>query len=133
MSSKNQECGSILKKALPLPPPFPSHKANGLRVRENCWCALNAVNTSLDRLFDEAYRADVSIFTENGDVIYAHASILVSFSAEKTCICIYVHNKLMWKLYTQNVACFELILRDAGHGFSSLQGYASKTETARSE
>lgn len=88
MKSKNQECGSNLGKAsLPLPPPFPSHhKANGLRMRENCWCALNAVNTSLDRLFDEAYRADVSILTENGDVIYAHASILVSFSTPSTSI-----------------------------------------------
>ncbi|XP_057784469.1 BTB/POZ and TAZ domain-containing protein 4 [Salvia miltiorrhiza] len=77
MNCKNQEC---LDKALPLPPPLPSHKrgllTSGLKRRDNCFCAHNAVNTSLDRLFDEAYRADISILTEDGGVIYAHASIL---------------------------------------------------------
>jgi len=33
---------------------------------------------SWDRLFDEAYRADVKIHTNNGIIIYGHASILVS-------------------------------------------------------
>ncbi|XP_047973978.1 BTB/POZ and TAZ domain-containing protein 4-like [Salvia hispanica] len=74
MNCKNQEC------SLPLPPPFPSQRigllTSGLTKRENCFCAHNAVNTSLDRLFDEAYRADISVSTEDGGIIYAHASIL---------------------------------------------------------
>ncbi|EPS67454.1 hypothetical protein M569_07322, partial [Genlisea aurea] len=32
--------------------------------------------TALDRLFDEAYRADVSISTDGGSVLYAHSNIL---------------------------------------------------------
>lgn len=33
------------------------------------------------QMFDEAYRADVVITTDQGSVIYAHASILVSSSS----------------------------------------------------
>ncbi|KAH6803879.1 BTB and TAZ domain protein 4 [Perilla frutescens var. frutescens] len=68
MNCKDKEC-----PALPLPP----KKGLVMRERRENWCcAPNAVNSALDRLFDEAYRADVSILTDDGGVIYAHASIL---------------------------------------------------------
>ncbi|KNA04602.1 hypothetical protein SOVF_198170 [Spinacia oleracea] len=40
-------------------------------------CNVSTATTDLyDRLFDEAYRADVVVHTDNGGQIYAHASIL---------------------------------------------------------
>lgn len=69
------------EKALPLPlPPLPPSfqaKGSGLKMSKKC-CFPNAVNSSWDRLFDEAYGADVSIITDGGAIIYAHAAILVS-------------------------------------------------------
>ncbi|KAL6573052.1 hypothetical protein OROHE_002528 [Orobanche hederae] len=85
MACRNEKSPSTLEKALPHPPPLPSqlstrshHKGftiNGSKIRENC-CVPIAVNSSWDRLFDEGYRADVSISTDGGGVIYAHASVL---------------------------------------------------------
>ncbi|KAG8384281.1 hypothetical protein BUALT_Bualt04G0102100 [Buddleja alternifolia] len=74
----------------PLPPPLPHHFNSRLHhklstiatsssnIRGKCCSVSNAVcnNNSYDRLFDEGYRADVSISTQNDDVIYAHACIL---------------------------------------------------------
>lgn len=87
MDCRNKECPSTLEKALPLPPPLPSHfntrfhqkglLITGSKIRGYC-CVPHAINSSWDRLFDEGYRADVSILTDDGGVIYAHASILVS-------------------------------------------------------
>lgn len=73
MNSTNQ--------ALPIPPPLPSHKKG---MTQKCYCAPTPVNNALDRLFDEGYRADVSILTDYGGLIYAHATILVSFDGDKT-------------------------------------------------
>ena len=43
-------------------------------------CSLNTeTRVSYDRLFDEAYRADVVVHTDSGGQIYVHASILVRF------------------------------------------------------
>lgn len=73
------------KKALPHPPPLPSYfntrshnkgfSIKGSQIRGQ-WRAPSAANSSWDLLFDEGYRADVSISTDGGDVIYAHTSIL---------------------------------------------------------
>ena len=63
------------KKSLPpLPPRFPS-LMDRLKMSKKS-CLPNAVNSSWDRLFDEAIGADVSILTDGGDVIYAHSAIL---------------------------------------------------------
>ncbi|GFP90283.1 BTB/POZ and TAZ domain-containing protein 4 [Phtheirospermum japonicum] len=81
-----EEFQSTLEKSvLPHPPPLPVHlntkynqkgfAINGQKIRGHC-CVSNAVNSSMDRLFDEGYRADVSISTDGGAVIYAHASVL---------------------------------------------------------
>ena len=55
--------GSILSKNKPL------------WMQKKC-CTSQDMMESWDRLFDEAYRADVKIHTDSGIVIYAHASIL---------------------------------------------------------
>ncbi|KAK4488439.1 hypothetical protein RD792_004203 [Penstemon davidsonii] len=79
MDCRNEEFSSTLEKSLPLPPPLPAHLNTKFgqksKIKENC-CVPNAVNNSWDRLFDEGYRSDVSILTDDGGVIYAHASIL---------------------------------------------------------
>lgn len=77
----------LSKQTAPMPPPLPSpartnlhHKRLGpcgSQNRGNCR-ASTAGNNALDRLFDEGYRADVLIHTDNGGVIHAHGSILVS-------------------------------------------------------
>nr|GMC66301.1 BTB/POZ and TAZ domain-containing protein 4-like [Ipomoea batatas] len=65
-----------LDKCVPIPPPLPPSyhpnrsMASRSSMREDCCLS------SADRLFDEAYRADVTINTSNGFVIYAHSSIL---------------------------------------------------------
>lgn len=89
MGPGNEESPSSLEKTmLPVPPPLPVHlnsrfyqrgfSTSGSNNRGHC-CSSNWINDSMDRLFDEAYRADVLILTDAGGVIYAHASILVSF------------------------------------------------------
>lgn len=83
MDCENNRCS---EKALPpLPPALPLHfhEKGGLRRSIRC-CIPNAVNSSWDRLFDEAYGADVSIVTDGGAVIYAHSAVLVS-----SYICVY--------------------------------------------
>ncbi|KAL8472920.1 hypothetical protein ACS0TY_029951 [Phlomoides rotata] len=75
MDCENKKC---LEKALPpLPPPVPLPflTNHGLKMCKK-GCFRNSVNSSWDRLFDEAYGADVSILTDGGAVIYAHAAIL---------------------------------------------------------
>ncbi|KZV24606.1 BTB/POZ and TAZ domain-containing protein 4 [Dorcoceras hygrometricum] len=73
------------KTMLPVPPPLPVHlntrsyqrglSTSGSKGRGHC-CSSDSINDPMDRLFDEAYRADVSILTDDGGVIYAHACIL---------------------------------------------------------
>ncbi|CAK9137902.1 unnamed protein product [Ilex paraguariensis] len=75
----------IADKNLPVPPPLlglvtTSCPQKGLVMKRSSLrgqsCVSTAMRNSWDRLFDEAYRADVSINTASGEVIYAHASIL---------------------------------------------------------
>ena len=72
----------------PAPPPLPGPATNcrqkGLfmmnnesAIRENS-CVSTATRDLWDRLFDGGYRADVTIKTDNGGIIYAHANVLVS-------------------------------------------------------
>ncbi|CAI9111282.1 OLC1v1011470C1 [Oldenlandia corymbosa var. corymbosa] len=78
---------SLTSKHIAVPPPPPSprpcvtwlhRKTSGpcrSQNREFC-CASAAGNDAMDRLFDEGYRADVLIHTDQGGLIYAHANIL---------------------------------------------------------
>ncbi|XP_022885991.1 BTB/POZ and TAZ domain-containing protein 4-like [Olea europaea var. sylvestris] len=64
--------------AFPLPPPLPTQKGftpTKSKIK-SCFSASITMNHSLDCLFDEGYRADVSILMDYDNVIYAHASIL---------------------------------------------------------
>ncbi|CAM8992774.1 unnamed protein product [Rhodiola kirilowii] len=73
-------------EASPQPPPVPSEavrcgrRSKEARLREcNSVEQCNVSKASRDmweRMFDEAYRADVVVSTDQGGVIYAHASIL---------------------------------------------------------
>lgn len=84
MNRKDEESPRV--RASPNPPPLPvaftssrqesTVVARKLAVRKNC-CTPTATKNTWDCLFDEGYRADVSINTDNGGIIYAHASILV--------------------------------------------------------
>ncbi|KAF8404891.1 hypothetical protein HHK36_009786 [Tetracentron sinense] len=47
-------------------------------------CITTATKDMWERLFDTGYRADVSINTDNGGVIYAHASILLASPVMKS-------------------------------------------------
>nr|XP_016480334.1 PREDICTED: BTB/POZ and TAZ domain-containing protein 4-like isoform X1 [Nicotiana tabacum]XP_016480335.1 PREDICTED: BTB/POZ and TAZ domain-containing protein 4-like isoform X1 [Nicotiana tabacum] len=66
--------GFPLERTLPNPPPLPV-AWNSPIMRRNC-SNFTAAKNMWDCLFDEGYRADVSINTDNGGTIYAHASIL---------------------------------------------------------
>lgn len=72
----------ISEKSVPVPPPLPHYRLPDkvlLKAVSNSslpCSSSNAGNALLDRLFDEAYRANVLIRTEDGSVIYAHADIL---------------------------------------------------------
>ncbi|KAL7101501.1 hypothetical protein ACP275_08G057700 [Erythranthe tilingii] len=86
MDRRNEESPSSMEKSLPHPPPMPPHFntrfhhkgliITGSKIRGHCFLPSIAVNSSWDRLFDEGYRADVTILTDDGGVIYAHSSIL---------------------------------------------------------
>ncbi|EXB94057.1 BTB/POZ and TAZ domain-containing protein 4 [Morus notabilis] len=70
----------LVTEKIPLPPPPPSGASTGYCKRSvtnrSSYCVPTAMKDSWDRLFDEGYRADVFIQTENGGIIYAHSSIL---------------------------------------------------------
>ena len=70
-----------------MPPPLPksaisSHLQKGLVSSESLQRGYSCVSTALrdrwDSLFDEAYGADVTIHTDHGGIVYAHAYVLVS-------------------------------------------------------
>ncbi|XP_059641866.1 BTB/POZ and TAZ domain-containing protein 4 [Cornus florida] len=73
------------KRNSPVPPPLPQPSTTGYPSKglvmngsslRRCGFVTTATRDLWDRLFDEGYRADVSINTINGGIIYAHASIL---------------------------------------------------------
>ncbi|CAH1421203.1 unnamed protein product [Lactuca virosa] len=77
MGSSFEESGMAVKRDAPVPPPLPAttlmtrKPPSGRRI-----CCVSATTTEIwDSLFDDAYRADVSIHTTH-DIIYAHSSIL---------------------------------------------------------
>ncbi|KAI3722688.1 hypothetical protein L2E82_33730 [Cichorium intybus] len=87
MNNSNEEVPLIARKIEPVPPPLPSTTATnhpkGCMPSKNrsTWirrdCSFSAPKSeSWDRLFDEAYRADVKIYTDNDTIINAHANIL---------------------------------------------------------
>ncbi|KAK7853506.1 BTB/POZ and TAZ domain-containing protein 4 [Quercus suber] len=73
------------ERVAPMAPPLPGtatssynqkgYLMNGSQQRGYC-CVSTSTKELWDRLFDEGYRADVSINTDNGGTIYAHANIL---------------------------------------------------------
>lgn len=72
-------------KKVPVPPPSPSRSTIYPKRRINDGSSLRRysgiskeTNDLWDRLFDEGYRADVSVSTDNGGIIYAHSNVLVS-------------------------------------------------------
>jgi hypothetical protein len=77
-----EESPLIAKEVAPVPPPLPARSCtlsgltmNGMPVR-GYNCVSTATRDLWECLFNDCYRADVNIITENGGVIYAHASIL---------------------------------------------------------
>ncbi|KAL4582170.1 hypothetical protein LXL04_006712 [Taraxacum kok-saghyz] len=82
MGSSYDESPMVVKQDEPVPPPLPapSSTTTVLTRRPACRrriCCVTAATTEIwDSLFDDAYRADVSIHTTSNDVIYAHSSIL---------------------------------------------------------
>lgn len=79
MGSCYEESLMVVKRDAPVPPPLPTTARPSMAVlrRRSC-CASVSTTESWDRLFDDAYRADVSVLTSSDDIIYAHSSILVS-------------------------------------------------------
>lgn len=89
MDDMCKESSPVNKTVCPAAPPFPgsettSYRRKGMVMDESPLkgqrCVSTATRDLWDRLFDEAYGADVLINTDNGGIIYAHASILVSSS-----------------------------------------------------
>lgn len=85
MESACEGSNFVGEKIPPPPPPLPgpstSYSKRAVENRSSSAirgysCVSNTTKDSWDRLFDEGYRADVSIKTENGGIIYAHSSIL---------------------------------------------------------
>ncbi|KAL2522503.1 BTB/POZ and TAZ domain-containing protein 4 [Forsythia ovata] len=78
MDSGYNESPLILDKAYPVPPPLPTQKgfmSTKSKIRAYS-SSSSTMNHTLDSLFDEGYRADVSIIMDYDNIIYAHTSIL---------------------------------------------------------
>ncbi|KAE9449619.1 hypothetical protein C3L33_18482, partial [Rhododendron williamsianum] len=77
-----EESPLIANEVSPVPPPLPTRSCHprGLAVNEipvrGYSCVSTATRDLWECLFNDGYRADVSINTEDGGIIYAHASIL---------------------------------------------------------
>ncbi|MFS7973793.1 putative histone acetyltransferase [Helianthus anomalus] len=77
MENGHQESAMVVRRDVPVPPPLPARFGTSkVVVRRRGCCAAPSTTETWDRLFDDAYRADVSIQTSSDDVIYAHSSIL---------------------------------------------------------
>lgn len=65
---------------VPVPPPLPRTTCPCKGYRSPSGRSYVSVETKnlWERLFDEGYKADVYINTDNGGIIYAHSGILVS-------------------------------------------------------
>ncbi|XP_071730972.1 BTB/POZ and TAZ domain-containing protein 4-like [Rutidosis leptorrhynchoides] len=69
-----EESSLVVKGDAPVPPPLPVART-AVMGRKNHHVSA-ATTESWDRLFDDAYRADVAIHTNSDDIIHAHSSIL---------------------------------------------------------
>lgn len=90
MDNIHEEIPLIANKIQPVPPPISSPSTPVVTHRKFCSsnknrstlirnkCSISQAKELWDHLFDEGYRADVEIHTDSDNVIYAHASILVS-------------------------------------------------------
>ncbi|KAI3798971.1 hypothetical protein L1987_34259 [Smallanthus sonchifolius] len=88
MEISHEEIPLIANKSEPVPPPLSGPSSTIVIHRKCCSlnknrstlmgrdCSISQARDSWDRLFDEAYRADVEIHTDSDAIIYAHASIL---------------------------------------------------------
>ncbi|KAH8503235.1 hypothetical protein H0E87_014506 [Populus deltoides] len=85
MDNISEEFALVAKKGAPVPPPSrgpptTSYHQKGLFINASTLRGYSCVRTATrdlwDQLFDEGYRADVTISTDNGGSIYAHASVL---------------------------------------------------------
>ena len=89
MNNSNEEVPQIARKIEPVPPPLPVSSTTSINHPKGCtpskirssWmqrdsCVSSPAKESWNRLFDEAYRADVKIYTDNDTIITAHANIL---------------------------------------------------------
>lgn len=84
MENISEELPLVAKKEAPVPPPrcppTTSYHQKGLFVNASTLRGYSCVRTATrdlwDQLFEEGYRADVTISTDNGGSIYAHASVL---------------------------------------------------------
>lgn len=82
----NEGSAPVSKEVSQTIPPWPGPVTNnfhkGLSIdgspQRGYSCVSTATKDSWERLFDEGYRADVSVNTDDGGIIYAHANILVS-------------------------------------------------------
>ncbi|KAG6767061.1 hypothetical protein POTOM_028240 [Populus tomentosa] len=81
----SEEFPLVAKKGAAVPPPSrgpptTSYHQKGLFINASTLRGYSCVRTATrdlwDQLFDEGYRADVTISTDNGGSIYAHASVL---------------------------------------------------------
>lgn len=80
MGNSYEESRMVVKREIiPIPPSLPRTTMirKAVLSRRSC-CVSGAMTESWDRLFDDAYRADVSIPTSSDEIIYAHSNILVS-------------------------------------------------------
>ncbi|KAJ1381789.1 SPOP, C-terminal BACK-like domain [Sesbania bispinosa] len=78
------------KQFIPLPPPLPHSAAtsfpckclvtNNSASRGHSRSVSSSTRDLWDRLFDEGYKADVCINTDNGGIVYAHSNILAMAS-----------------------------------------------------
>ncbi|CAH8280979.1 unnamed protein product [Arabidopsis lyrata] len=71
----HQSFKSADSSSVPIPPPLPS-KSDGHKKRLGPSCVSTATRDMCDRLFNDGYKADVVIYTDNGSIIYAHANII---------------------------------------------------------
>ena len=89
MANMDSNCFKSLpdaKRITPVPPPLPRSAATSCPRKSLMMNSppkgqsfVSTATTDLwKRLFDEGYKADVCINTDNGGIIYAHSNILVS-------------------------------------------------------
>ena len=89
LQQQSSKAADSSPSSVPVPPPLPSktnvhqnrYGGNEVAPCLNHSCVPTSTKDTWDRLFNDGYKANVVIYTDNGGIVYAHANIIGTASS----------------------------------------------------